>query len=379
MNTVEVKATLSGMPVNKVANVIDFNQRDIGAKPTMSSRADTYSASAANDKVAAKVLAFSISKRFESTISNNTQSSTTHPTNTKNKDNDLIFNIERVAQNVMNFVSASLRELSANGANTDDMSYFKAQAAIGVETGVEQAKIELNGIASDALMEQIDLAKTTILGGIEKLSTDPAEYQKTKGEDNRAEFEQLLLSTKQGVPVRISFAERAFNIVSEDAERTQTFTTQSSNLSFALTGNIDQQETQDIADLINRVDDLANSFYRGNMNLAYEKSLSLGFDNNEIKSLSMQKAYAVKDAAKVYGDVKHFSEGAEQRDLSSPKAVVEYVSRLMNVMETAQNTFEGLAEYNEIINGIVNQMEDVQVPDLLKAINRFHSFNSQFI
>jgi hypothetical protein len=48
-------------------------------------------------------------------------------------------------------------------------------------------------------------------------------------------------------------------------------------------------------------------------------------------------------------------------------------------METTNKTFEGLAEYNEIINGIVNQMEDVQVPDLLTAINRFHSFNSQFV
>jgi hypothetical protein len=379
MNTVEVKATLTGMPVNKVADVIDLRQRDFGNKPAVSSRVDTYSASAANDNVAAKVLAFSISKRFESTISQNAQISSAHAANAKHQSNDLIFDIERVTQNVMSFVSASLRELSANGANADDMTYFKAQAALGVETGVEQAKLELNGIASDGLMEQIDLAKTSILSGIEQLSTDPDEYRITESTDKRAEFEQISLSTKKGNAVRISFAERAFNIASEDAVRTQTFTTQSSNLSFALTADINEQQTLEVADFINRVDDLVNSFYRGKMDLAYEKSLSLGFDNNELKSLSMQKAYAVKDAAKVYGDVKHFSEAAEQRDLSSPKAVVEYVSRLMNVMETTNKTFEGLVEYNEIINGIVNQMEDVQVPDLLTAINRFHSFNSQFV
>jgi hypothetical protein len=32
-----------------------------------------------------------------------------------------------------------------------------------------------------------------------------------------------------------------------------------------------------------------------------------------------------------------------------------------------------------MINGIINEMKDIQVPDLVQAINRFHSFNQQML
>jgi alkylhydroperoxidase family enzyme len=48
-------------------------------------------------------------------------------------------------------------------------------------------------------------------------------------------------------------------------------------------------------------------------------------------------------------------------------------------MESTRQTLASDQQYSEIINGLVNQMKDVQVPDLLQAINRFHAFNSKFI
>jgi hypothetical protein len=378
MNTVEVNATLSGLPVNRVADVIDLKQRESSAKAPVIARGDIYSSSTQN--VAAKVLSFSIAERFQSTMGANAFDMARRPVSVNSQSNELVFDVERVAQNVMNFVSTSLRELAVNGADTDDLAYFKAQAAIGVESGVEQAKAELSGIASDDLMHQVTLTEKSILEGIEKLSTDPLDYIQAKASVNSSDFEQISLQTKRGDEVRISFGDSAFSVPSESVnERTQSFTTQTSNLSFTLSGNLNQQRTLEIADLINRVDDLANSFYRSKMNVAYDKSLALGFDSSEIKSLAAQKANEVSNATKTYGDVKHFNEGADRRDLSSPKAVVEYVSKLMNVMDSANQSFDSLGQYNEIINGIVNQMTDVQVPDLVQAINRFHSFNSKFV
>ena len=377
MNTVEVNATLSGLPVNRVADVIDLKQRDTSAKSSTSARVDIYSAS--NENLAAKVLSFSIAERFRSTIGANTFEAASKPVNATSQSNELIFDVERVAQNVINFVSASLRELSANGADTDDLAYFKAQAAIGVESGVEQAKAELNGIASDELMHQVTLTQKSILDGIEKLSIDPLDYETPSPSERLGDFERISLQTRQGSELRISFGDSAFGSPSESNVLSQSFTTQTSNLSFTLSGNLDKQEALEVADLINRVDDLANSFYRSNMSVAYDKSLALGFDSSEIKSLAAQSAYEINSAAKTYGDVQHFNEGADRRDLSSPKAVVDYVSKLMNVMDSTNQTFDSLAQYNEIINGIVNQMVDVQVPDLVQAINRFHSFNSKFV
>jgi hypothetical protein len=47
-------------------------------------------------------------------------------------------------------------------------------------------------------------------------------------------------------------------------------------------------------------------------------------------------------------------------------------------MESSESTFSSAKDFNQVINGLVNQMKDVQIPDLLQAINRFHAFNSKF-
>jgi hypothetical protein len=84
------------------------------------------------------------------------------------------------------------------------------------------------------------------------------------------------------------------------------------------------------------------------------------------------------NAKNAYGDIKHFKDGMDSKELSSPKAVVMYVSKLMNLMEKSNELFDDEGQYKDIINGIVNQMSDVQVPDIVQAINKFYTFNSKF-
>ena len=57
----------------------------------------------------------------------------------------------------------------------------------------------------------------------------------------------------------------------------------------------------------------------------------------------------------------------------------QYLEKMMSAFENATNTLESGEDYNSLIAGIINEMEDVQVPDLVTAINRFHSFNQQLL
>ena len=80
---------------------------------------------------------------------------------------------------------------------------------------------------------------------------------------------------------------------------------------------------------------------------------------------------------KIYGDIQHIA-GNGESDFTAPKAVAEYVNRYLDILENSKSTLANDEDFNQVINGLVNQMKDVQVPDLLQAINRFHSFNSNF-
>ena len=52
---------------------------------------------------------------------------------------------------------------------------------------------------------------------------------------------------------------------------------------------------------------------------------------------------------------------------------------MMNTFENAETTLASNEDYNALIAGLISNMEDVQVPDLISAINRFHTFNQTLL
>jgi len=52
---------------------------------------------------------------------------------------------------------------------------------------------------------------------------------------------------------------------------------------------------------------------------------------------------------------------------------------MMDTFANAESTLESNEDYNTLIGGLINEMKDVQVPDLVSAINRFHAFNQTLL
>lgn len=84
---------------------------------------------------------------------------------------------------------------------------------------------------------------------------------------------------------------------------------------------------------------------------------------------------------KAYDYVQRFNdEQSSERDQeNSVKPVAQYLEKMLSVFEQSNQTLQSLGDYNTMINGIINEMKDIQVPDLVQAINRFHSFNQQML
>jgi hypothetical protein len=51
----------------------------------------------------------------------------------------------------------------------------------------------------------------------------------------------------------------------------------------------------------------------------------------------------------------------------------------MSTFENAENTLGAGDDYNTLLAGIISEMKDVQIPDLVSAINRFHTFNQNLL
>ena len=353
----------------------------------ISHKSDTYSATSANDAVVVKILSNSLNRSLGNAAANSSEVKHKNTVSEKFELNkptaDKQFDIKGVTANVVGFVESALANLAKKGFNTDQLSFFKNEAISGVKVGIDQAKLELVGLVNDDVYKMIDDTKDAIIGGIHLLPVEPKEYQSSIDAINKVQVGEqrslnaIEINSINNKVTKIDFDSRAFNAARIENERS-IFTSSSSNTSFSVQGDISEPEREGVANLVNKVDGLANSFYRGNIERAYRESIDLGYNDREILVLANQVNHMDSyHQIKAYGDIQHLVDGGKS-DFSAPKAVAEYVNKYLEVLETSQSTLAGKRDFNQVINGLVNQMKDVQVPDLLQAINRFHTFNSKF-
>jgi hypothetical protein len=52
---------------------------------------------------------------------------------------------------------------------------------------------------------------------------------------------------------------------------------------------------------------------------------------------------------------------------------------MLGVLEQAQQRLQDNSAYEQLVNGIVNQVGKLETSDLVSAINRFHTFNNQLL
>nr|WP_136252663.1 DUF5610 domain-containing protein [Ningiella ruwaisensis] len=376
MNTVEVKSAFTELSSVNAKNIIDFKtQQEAKLSQVGASQADdTFQA---DSRVVAKVLSFSLEKRLSSDssahfkdVSNNIRMA--------DKDSNSFFDIDTVVGNVLSFVSTSLASMAKDGASKDKLEYFKTQAQAGVSVGVQQAKDELKDIVNDDFIAKVDEAYSSILEAISRLSSKPGDYS---DEVSTSKHQHVEVNSKSGSKLMLSFGGKAF--ANDTADNDRIFTTQDSNISFSVKDLRAETEellqTEQLASFINQLDGLLNSFYRNNMEDKFIKASELGYSKAELHSMASQMTHKeFNKATNKYGTIQHYNELTSSEMSSSPKAVAQYVARMMEVTRTSNEILLSEDDYKEIINGLVNQMKDVQVPDLVQAINRFHAFNSQF-
>lgn len=388
MNTLQTNSVL---PSKSSANIAETPAALAKRAPVdtqnVVSKSDRYSASVANDAVVAKVLSFSISKGVENSFSTD-KNSQSHSLSDKFKmaqqQAPESFDIESVTNNVVNFVGKALTNLAMQGHGSEKLEFFKNQAIIGVDVGIDQAKIELIGIADEHIFKTIDDTRDLIIGGIKSLPSTKEDYL-INVQNNHAvaagtdpAFNQIEISDNNSKTVKIDFESNAFSELDSYSDSKNAFTTSASNISFSVQGDKAETNSRLIADLVNKVDGLVNSFYRGDVESSFNKAISLGYSKHELIGLAseMRKGESAQ-STKTYGEIQHLNKAQDVKELTAPKAVADYLNRYLDVLETNKSALKDEQDFKQIINGLVNQMKDVQVPDLLQAINRFHSFNSQ--
>lgn len=156
---------------------------------------------------------------------------------------------------------------------------------------------------------------------------------------------------------------------------------ETNSLSFSVTGELDEAELKAIGQLVSDANSLADDFFNGDIESAYNQALKLGFDDKELTSFALQLTKVENtQVIKAYETVSHYGQtNSESEPSKAVKPVAQYLDKMLSVVEGSRQQLQGAEDYENMVNSLINRMGEVHTPDLITALNRFHAFNQKLI
>ncbi len=233
-------------------------------------------------------------------------------------------NVERIssqqaADTILNFITSRIQSDAANGASQDELLQRLDQGLQGFIKGFNEAKdqIEALGLLTPDLSDEINNTFERVTAGIEQLresiigdvaDDEPSEVigdinrssnlSRLRLEAQTAESSSfsLSLTTQDGDQVTIDISRASQSSFSanfeSDADGSSLSINQqnssSSSFNLNVTGELDEGELAAIDQLLQDVDAIANDFFGGRLDQAFELALELDINREELSSLNLQ-------------------------------------------------------------------------------------------
>ena len=327
----------------------------------------------------------------------------------KAEENKSAFDFEKVASNVLKFVGGVVRGAAKSGADEAQLTDLLGQARSGVAKGIALAEKDLAGFMNPEITDGIRNSKEAIGEGIDNIEKEvlsPFRGTMEVGASLSAQYAQLQsgglkITTKDGDEVEISFgqsrqyqysaSERITSSANSNGDANAPATPESDvvarrslnvqlseyrGISFSVQGELDDDELGAISDLVKQITDVSKSFFNGDLDTALDKALNLGYDEKELAdfALKLNSREVVSEKISAYKEV---SDGNSSELKKYMRPIKEYMDELKSLNQLLDTTLKDGEGYKELVTGVINQMKEVHVPDVLSAINRFHLFNGR--
>lgn len=269
--------------------------------------------------------------------------------------------VRTITNNVLNFVRQELREARNNGASEQELQSILSQAQKGIEQGFSSAREALQTRLENEprLERQIERAFEKIQRGLQRLDNRFApnveassaennssiagkpddevnlpstqqvgspveirqvEFSKTKSVQRSSSFD-LTIKTQEGDTVTLNiekFYNKEFSkqaVINDDG-----FTVNvdrqieaGKEISYQVSGDINEQEQAAIDALIKKIDRLSDKFYSGNIAGAFQKATQIGIDSEQLANFSVNlQSSKIVEVTRTYKEVQGVADSTQQ-------------------------------------------------------------------
>ncbi|WLD59588.1 DUF5610 domain-containing protein [Salinispirillum sp. LH 10-3-1] len=277
------------------------------------------------------------------------------------------FDADTVIKNVSSFIERAVDRARASGASEAEVAKIREKSLAGMEKGFKDAQdiIKGLGLMSDELTSVLDGAKKSIRDMVENgksvqskvVESATAMMAKSKQVTNDFSF---TLKTREGDVVTISASQQksasmaALGSRNGDSQLLAAMweTNSSEAFSFSVKGDLNVEEMKAIEALLKDIGKIADKFFSGRYEQAFEKAKGLQLDSNTLASMSMNMTQT--KAVAQYNSV---SSGGARSEWMAP--IREYAQALADLQR--------------------NQPEVLAKPAWLDALNSHPKKNSAMI
>jgi hypothetical protein len=202
---------------------------------------------------------------------------------------------DKTAANILNFVQRGLQQLQAQGASDERIQQRLEAARSGIEKGYQQAQEMLDGMGllDDELKQQIGAGRSLVDQGLEQLADNPnAQLIQSAPVQERAALSvsnqmSLEVMTREGDRVTVSFSQSSAASASRSSSGISMSSSAELGYQMTVEGSLSGAEKDALDALFADVNSLSEQFFAGDLGGAIEQAMQLGFDGQQLASLSL--------------------------------------------------------------------------------------------
>ncbi len=289
------------------------------------------------------------------------------------------FSPQSVTDRIMGFIEDRLAKEKAKGASASDLENLYQQAVSGVEKGLREAKeiIENSGLLKGQVQENFNATANMLADRLEKLGQSYSQgttanpkpgvqlTSNTVAESQQRSF-QMEVMTQDGDRVTLivnasqsrssSSVDFSMGAVGLNAAMTQL--NSQNEFSFQVEGNLDQAEIAALSDLFSQVNGVAETFYNGDVEQAFDQAMSVGMNTDELAAfrVDIQQTKTVV-AQNTYTAIDSQSDrGRNPSSTNVLDRLTEFADRVKQAKTAIASTFQPIANANDMFNGLVSDL-----------------------
>ena len=215
------------------------------------------------------------------------------------------FNVDELVDNLWGFMRGRLAQAQANGASEAEMDKLWAAAEKGIKQGFGEARDVLDsmGKLDDALGSKIDEAYGRLEDVLAKRDLDAPVTATESSDVSRSasrnigiyQYEQrsfaLDVTTAEGDKITINVDRRseatAAKASGEGWAALSWGKVESGQFDLSIEGDLNDQEKADLKALLQEVGELADEFYDGDLDVAFQQAQALSISGTSLASLDL--------------------------------------------------------------------------------------------